>query len=219
MKIIYWSDFNCPYSYIGYTRLKNALNELKLDVELDMKAFELELELDGDVAMVNHYARKYGIPEFEAKEQLKEIDEIGKAEGLNFDYSNAKITSSKNAHRLLKLAKSKNDSDLVENITVKLFEAFLCENKALNSEAVLLDVGTSAGLKASEITEMLNRNSYEIEVQIDEEDAKLNGVHAVPCYFVENSEDMLVIPGALSSEEFKNALKDLKSGEIESKTL
>ena len=62
---------------------------------------------------------------------------------------------------------------------------------------------------------MLNSNSYEIEVQIDEEDAKLNGV---PCYFVENGDEMLVIPGALSKEEFKNALMDLKSGDIESKT-
>ena len=42
----------------------------------------------------------------------------------------------------------------------------------------------------------------------------------VVCWFkTENSEEMLVIPGALSTEEFKNALKDLKSGEIESKTL
>lgn len=220
MKIIYWSDFNCPYSYIGYTRLKKAMNELKLDVKLDMKAYELELELDDEIIpMVNHYARKYGIPEFQAKDMLKEIDDIGKAEGLDFDYSNAQITPSKDAHRLLKFAKSKNNPLMTENITVKLFEAFLCENKALNSKEVLVDIGTSVGLESGEITNMLNSNSYEIEVQIDEEDAKLNGVQAVPCYFVENSEEMLVIPGALSTEEFKNALKDLESGEIESKTL
>ena len=220
MKIIYWSDFNCPYSYIGYTRLKKAINELNLDVELDMKAFELEQELDDEIIpMVNHYARKYGIPEFQAKDMLKEIDDIGKAEGLDFDYSNAQITPSKDAHRLLKFAKSKNNSGLIEKIPVKLFEAFLCENKPLNSYEVLVDIGTSVGLDESEITNMLNSDSYAIEVQIDEEDGKLNGVQAVPCYFVENSEEMLVIPGALSTEEFKNALKDLESGEIESKTL
>nr|WP_295161898.1 DsbA family protein [uncultured Methanobrevibacter sp.] len=26
MKITYWSDFACPYCYIGNTRLKRALN-------------------------------------------------------------------------------------------------------------------------------------------------------------------------------------------------
>ena len=30
MKIIYLSDFNCPYSYIGLNRITNACNELGL---------------------------------------------------------------------------------------------------------------------------------------------------------------------------------------------
>ena len=91
MKIIYWSDFNCPYSYIGYTRLRKAIDELGLKIEMEMKAFELEEELEENVVvpMRNHYARKYGIPEFEATKQLNEIDEIGHEEGLDLDYSNA----------------------------------------------------------------------------------------------------------------------------------
>ena len=35
---------------------------------------------------------------------------------------------------------------------------------------------------------------------------------------IENGDEILAIPGALTCEEFKNALQDLKSGEIESKT-
>ena len=220
MKIIYWSDFNCPYSYIGYVRLKKAISELELDIDLEMKAYELEHELDENTItpMINHYARKYGIPEFEAKDMLKEIDDIGQKEGLNFDYSNAKITPSKDAHRLLKLAMSKNNPSLVDGIIEKTYNAFLCENKTLSDKKVLIEIGTSQGLDEREINKMLDTNQYAVEVQIDEEDAKLNGVQAVPCYFVEDSTGMLVIPGALSKEEFKNALNDLKSGTIESKT-
>lgn len=220
MKIIYWSDFNCPYSYIGYTRLKKAISKLKLDMELEMKAFELEEELDDNlpVPMRNHYARKYGIPEFVAAEKLEEIDDIGREEGLDFDYSNARITSSKDAHRLLKLAMSKNDTLMVEDIIEKLFDAFLCKNQTLADEDLLIEIGTSSGLGEDEVIDMLKSDSYKIEVEIDKEDAKLNRVYAVPCYFVEKGDEMLVIPGVLSSEEFENALKDLKSGEIESKT-
>ena len=60
MKIIYWSDFNCPYSYIGYTRLRKAIDELRLNIEMEMKAFELEEEIEENVIvpMRNHYARK-----------------------------------------------------------------------------------------------------------------------------------------------------------------
>ena len=145
MKIIYWSDFNCPYSYIGYTRLRKTIDELGLNIEMEMKAFELEEELEENVIvpMHNHYARKYGIPEFEAVKQLNEIDEIGNEEGLDMDYSNAEITPSKDAHRLLKLAMSKNNQQMVENIIEKLYRAFLCENKTLNDKDLLIQIGAS----------------------------------------------------------------------------
>ncbi|MBQ9026601.1 MAG: DsbA family oxidoreductase [Methanobrevibacter sp.] len=219
MKIIYWSDFNCPYSYIGNTRLKKAIDELNLDIEMEMKAFELEPEESDEIAtpMKNHFARKHGIPEFQAIDELEEIDEIGRQEGLNYDYSNSKITSSRNAHRLVKLASSKNDDELVENISEKLFKAFLCERKTLSDEKVLIEIGTSEGLDEKEIKEMIESNKYQVEVQIDEEDAALNGVNAVPFYFVEHGDETLVIPGALTTEGFKNALKDLISGNIEDK--
>ena len=219
MKIIYWSDFNCPYCYIGNTRLKKAIDELNLDIKMERKAFELEPEESDEIAtpMKNHYARKYGIPEFEAIDELKEIDEIGRQEGLNYDYSNSKITSSRNAHRLVKLASSKMDDELVDNICEKLSQAFLCEGKTLSDKEVLIEIGTSEGLNKDEIEEMLNSDKYQVEVQIDEDDARLNGVNSVPFYFIEKGDETLAIPGALTIEGFKNALKDLISGDIEDK--
>lgn len=204
---------------MGYVRLKNAIMELELDIEPEMKAFELEPALDNEITpMINHYARKYGIPEFDAKSRLEEIDDIAKEEGLNLDYSNAKVTSSKDAHRLVKLAMSKNSPSLVDKIIENTYNAFLCENKPLAKKEVLIEIGTSQGLDESEITDMLDSNRFEVEVHLDEDDAILNGVQAVPCYFIENGDETLVIPGALSKEGFKNAIIDLISGEIEKKT-
>ena len=39
-----WSDFACPYCYIGETRLQNAIEQLGLqdDVTVDFRAFELD---------------------------------------------------------------------------------------------------------------------------------------------------------------------------------
>lgn len=215
---MYWSDFNCPYSYMGYVRLKKAIRELGLDIELEMKAFEIEPDLDDEIIpMIKHYAGKYGISEIEARLMLEEIDDIAKEEGLDIDYSNAKVTSSKDAHRLVKLAASKNSPSLVDSIIEKTYNAFLCENKPLAKE-VLIEIATSQGLDEVEITDMLESTRYEIEVRLDEDDAILNGVQAMPCYFIENGSETLVIAGALSKEGFKTAINDLKSGEIEKKT-
>ena len=44
MKIVYWSDYACPYCYIGETRLKKTIKELGLEneVEIETRAFELD---------------------------------------------------------------------------------------------------------------------------------------------------------------------------------
>ena len=44
MKITYWSDYACPYCYIGETYLKQAIADLGIgyQVEVEMKAFELD---------------------------------------------------------------------------------------------------------------------------------------------------------------------------------
>ena len=46
MKITYWSDFACPYCYIGEERLLKAIKRLGMenDIELEMKSYELESE-------------------------------------------------------------------------------------------------------------------------------------------------------------------------------
>ena len=44
MKITYWSDFACPYCYIGEERLLKAIKRLGMenDIELEMKSYELD---------------------------------------------------------------------------------------------------------------------------------------------------------------------------------
>lgn len=65
MKITYWSDYACPYCYIGEERLKKAIEESGIceDVELEMKAFQLDpsagIHAAGDTQ--TRFAHKYGI--------------------------------------------------------------------------------------------------------------------------------------------------------------
>ena len=65
MEIVYWSDYACPYCYIGETHMKTALQELSLTdkVKIEMKAFELDpfasKEYTGTT--VDRFARKYGL--------------------------------------------------------------------------------------------------------------------------------------------------------------
>lgn len=65
---------------------------------------------------------------------------------------------------------------------------------------------------------MLLNNSYDVEVNIDEEDARFNGLYSIPFYLIMINEEQLSIPGAFGKEDFKIAMEDLLNGEIRYKS-
>jgi predicted DsbA family dithiol-disulfide isomerase len=74
------------------------------------------------------------------------------------------------------------------------------------------------GLEESEIRDVLESDAYDFEVRIEEEEAIVMGIEAIPLYFLNVSEEQLIVPGAFEKEDFKIALIDLMNGEIESKS-
>lgn len=207
MKITYWSDFACPYCYIGNTRLKRAIEDLNLDVEFDIRAFELDQNAPTDVqsTTVERFAVKYGLSIDDAQKQVSQISNLGIEEGIDFKYESTLYTNTRDAHRLMKLAQDKHP-EAVEKLATALFDAYFVENLKLADHEVLLDIGLKAGLNEDEIGEMLESSLYNSNVQQDEDIALNGGVHAVPFYLFDNKYS---IPGALSYEDFKSVLSQI----------
>ena len=188
MKITYWSDYACPYCYIGEARLKKAIAdipELK-DVEIEMKAFQLDPSAGEHAAgdTQTRFAHKYGISMQEAGETIEHISQMGIAERLDFKYATTLFTNTMDAHRLTKLAHSKNDPELAEKIIEALFKAYFTDNKELADKELLQTIGEDAGLDAEEVKEVLSSDKYKDEVLLDEREAARYGIHAVPFFVV-----------------------------------
>jgi len=206
MKITYWSDYACPYCYIGEARLKKAIAdipELK-DVEIEMKAFQLDPSAGEHAAgdTQTRFAHKYGISMQEAGETIEHISQMGIAEGLDFKYATTLFTNTMDAHRLTKLAQSKNDPELSEKIIEALFKAYFTDNKELADKELLQKIGEDAGLDAEEVKEVLSSDKYKDEVLLDEREAARYGIHAVPFFVV----GQYGISGAQSVDGMKAAI-------------
>jgi len=219
MRIIYWSDFNCPNSYIGLVRLKWATDELDLDVEWEMKPFELYPTLFDEPinSITTQNIIKYGITPEDAKARIKETEKIALNDGLRINYKDIQLTSSRNAHRLVKYVQKKHP-DISQNLIFKIFEANFIDNRIIADIDTLVEIASGLGLDDSEIRNMLESDSYDFEVRVEEEEAIVMGVEAIPLYFLNISEEQLVVPGAFEKEDFKTALLDLMNGEIASKS-
>ncbi len=219
MRIMHWSDFNCPNSYIGIHRLKKAADELDVDVEWEMKPFELYPTLFNTPtgSIITQNIIKYGLTPEIAEEKIIETEKIAHEDGLEMNYHTIQMTSSRKAHRLVKYIQNKHTELGIEAV-LKIYEANFVENKVIADTDVLVGITNELGLDEKEIRDFLEGDSYSFEVQIEEEDAILMGVESIPLYFLNVSEEQLIIPGAFEKEDFKIAIEDLINGEIESKS-
>lgn len=208
MTLTIWSDFACPYCYIGETRLRQAIDELSLtdDVQIDFRAFELDPTAPKEVVTTTpeRFAMKYRLSLDDAKKQIEQISALGREGGIDFRYATTQYSNTRDAHRLMKLAEDKYDRATVGRLNEALFHAYFVENLILSDHKVLLDKAVAAGMDETQVKEVLDSNKYDDEVRFDEREAAMRGVYGVP-YIIFNGS--FAVPGAMTVEGFKDALR------------
>jgi len=216
LKIIYWSDFACPFCYIGEKRLENAIKELFLKdfTSIKMKAFELNPYASKKVESITdeRFANKYGLSLSAARARIDSISQLGRAEGIDFKYADTLYTNTFDAHRLTKFAEKKGKDE--RKLIHLLYDAYFTKNLKLAERSVLIDIAKKVGLNEQEVNEMLNGEHFANEVKQDEMESLKMGIHGVP-YFVIN--DKYVINGAQSKENIKEIINEALNEQLEKK--
>ncbi|MCZ2260373.1 DsbA family oxidoreductase [Sporosarcina sp. G11-34] len=205
MKIEIWSDYVCPFCYIGKRRLEEALEETGLGdkVEIIYKAYELDPNSPkvSNQSMQEVLATKYNMSLDEAKNMTNNVVEQAKTVGLNYNYENMKPANTFDAHRLAKLAEKEN---LGEEVTESLLHSYFIEGEAIGTEEVLTRIAKTAGLSDERAKAMLTSDEFAADVKADIAEAREVGVQGVP-FFVINRK--YAISGAQPAETFADALR------------
>ena len=212
MKVTYWSDYACPFCYIGETILKKAFENLHTNekLELIMKSFELNPEASKKVtsSTPERFALKYGMTIEGAKQRIEMISEMGRSAGIDFRYASTRYTSTLDAHRLTKLAENKYGNDTAEKLSTILYDAYFTKNLELSNHDVLMKAGIDSGMTERDVEEVLSSDMYESEVRDDEREAYSKGVHSVPFFVVEGASKNYYISGAQSIEAMTETLRE-----------
>lgn len=204
MKIEIWSDYACPFCYIGEKRLSQALAEVdNKNITVEFKSFELDPYADKKVTSTTpeRFAEKYGLSLEAATERIEQISLMGRREGIDFRYATTRYTNTFDALRLTKFAQDKRHDEII----IKLFDAYFTKNLELSDHAVLKKIAVECGLDSAKVDEVLSGERYSKEVRDDEREATQLGIHAVP-YFVVGGKYGL--SGAQPSELLKRAITD-----------
>ena len=212
MKIEVWSDFVCPFCYIGKRRLEIALNkfEHKDEVELVFKSFELDpsskKKYDENIHEI--IAKKYGISVEQAKASNNQIIEQAKTIGLNYNFDDLIPTNTFDAHRLSHYAKTEGKAN---ELSERLLKAYFVDSLDISDYKVLANLAGEVGLNSEEALKILESDKYGDEVRKDEESASKLRISGVP-YFVFNNK--YSVSGAQPPELFLELLEKVKKEEL-----
>lgn len=206
MKVEVWSDFVCPFCYIGKVRLEKALAQFshKDDVEVEFKSFELDpnAPLYSGKSIHESLAEKYGMSIEQAKQNNAQIGAQAAQIGLTFNFDEMKPTNTFDAHRLAKFAKEHGKE---QDITEKLLYAYFTEAKNIGDAGMLADIAEDVGLDRQELLHVLNNKAiYANDVRADQRQAQQLGITGVPFFVIDQK---YAISGAQPLETFAGALK------------
>ena len=209
MRITYWSDYACPYCYIGETYLKQAIEHIGIgeQVDVEMKAFELDPNSSKACTgtTVDRFAKKYGLSIQGAQTKIDGISKMGQDAGLDFHYAETRYTNTFDAHRLTKLAQKTNKA-LADRLSERLYRAYFSEGLELADHFVLLRIARDEGLDENEVRSLLATDEFAMDVRLDEQEAERYNIHGVPYFLLDGQ---LTIPGALPVESMEAALRQV----------
>ncbi|MBD7983889.1 DsbA family oxidoreductase [Sporosarcina sp. Sa2YVA2] len=211
MKIEIWSDYVCPFCYIGKRRLEEALSSTGLTdkAEIVFKAYQLDpnTPIDTKALSLDGLAKKFNVGLDEAKNMMTNVAEQAKTVGLNYNIDEMRSANTFNAHRLAKLAEQVGKAAAVSE---RLMEGSFIKGEALGEEETLLRIADETGISRERATEMLSSDEFSDDVRNDITEAGQIGVQGVP-FFVINRK--YAISGAQSSEVFAEALEKVAKEE------
>ena len=207
MKIELWSDFACPFCYIGKTRFENALAKFphKDHVEVTYKAYQLNPNAPKVMTLTpaKAFAKGHHMSEKKAEERFKMFKENAKTVGLEYDYDNIQMTNTFDAHRLAKWA---NEHGKEPEITARFMKAYFTDGLNLSDKETLVDLAKEVGLDETKAEEIVNSDQYADVVEEQITEGRQVGVRGVP-FFVLNRK--YGVSGAQQEEYFTQVLNKL----------
>jgi len=203
------SDIVCPWCYLGYSRLKQAIDQLGEDYKIDIRWQPFELHPDMPLSGADR--ESYLGAKFGSQEKLNEVSHalqhVGKEAGIEFNFTEKdQIPNTKLTHQFV-LAASK--AGLGTPYVLALFHAYFTNGENIGQQAILEKIALASGLKDTDLAYAISDEAKRLT------DKKLKhlrsmDIQSVPTYVIN---DKYMIHGAHDPESFLKVLNDIAEKE------
>jgi len=205
MQIEIWSDVVCPFCYIGKRKLEKAIEKFpfKDKITIEWKSFQLnpDQKTNPSISTLEYLAESKGWSMEQTREITSNVVNMAAVQGLEFDFEKAVVANTRNAHRLIHLAKESRKGDAMKE---RLLKAYFSEGKNVDDFSTLISLGKEIGLEEEKIKMMLESDQFAAAVVQDIYESRQLGVKGVPFFVLDRK---FGISGAQPDEVFEQTLE------------
>jgi len=204
LKVEIWSDYVCPFCYIGKRKFELALAKFahKEQIEIVFRSFELDPGADpnSNISTYSMLASKYGMSVEKAKQTTANVAEQAAAVGITFHFEGTVSTNTFDAHRVVHFA---TELGKEKKVSERLFKAYFTDGVNIGNRERLVEIASEAGLDAEAVAAMLETAQFADNVREEEEEGSKLGISGVPFYVFDRK---YAVSGAQSPEVFLDTL-------------
>lgn len=173
------SDVVCPWCYVGFRQLEQALGRTGVGAIVRWHPFELNPDMPPEGQNLReHLMGKYGISAEASRTARARLTALGAGLGIEFKYADdMRMVNTFDAHRLLGWSLEQNRQ---HPLKLALFRAYFTEGRNVSDPAVLVEAAVSVGLDAAAAREVLESGSNAAETRKHLNFWVQNGVTGVP---------------------------------------
>jgi predicted DsbA family dithiol-disulfide isomerase len=186
-----WSDYVCPWCYIGLVEIERLRREQ--EVVLDWQPFELRPDApESGWALPDHIRARISTPDNPLRLRAREL-------GLEL-VERTHIPSSRRAHECTEHARVEGR---LEPFHAAVIESYWRAGEDIHDWAVLKNAASRAGLDAAAMRAAVEEGRFAAAVEARVGAAHERGIRAVPTFVFD---DRLVVQGAQTLDVFRQAL-------------
>jgi predicted DsbA family dithiol-disulfide isomerase len=195
LKITMFSDFVCPFCYIGFEVMRKLKPEF--NIELEWRGYQIHPEWPPEGIPVT---KVRSASDMDARQAIwQRITAMASAEGLEIKAPSV-FTSSRAALAACEFAREKGDA---EELEARIYRAYFIEGANIGDDSLIARLAGQAGFDEQEVADAMHSPRYEMRLKNNALAAHQRGVSGVPTFFI--GEYPLV--GAQSSDVMRQILQ------------
>lgn len=207
LRVSVFSDYICPFCYIGSRRL------LRLNDDYDLRVNWCGLEIHPDTPAEGMPVERLGYVADQWREMMDALAAMAAEEGLVL----AQRSFTTNSHKALLLAEAAKEEgrDSFYALHERLFDAFFREGRNIGEEGVLRDLARELGLAGETVTAAWSAPRFAQRLALNLQHARELGLRGTPTFVFGRQ----TIAGAVPEATLREAARRLaRSGQASSTT-